>query len=263
MLDDLYDRLNQRKFVHPDPLEFLYHYDDPCDREIVALIASSLAYGRVAQILKSIKIVLDVLGPAPAEFIKNSTPAMLRKKFYGFKHRFNTHHHIVELLNACKKIVNKYGSLGLAFAECSDTEDETVLPALRKFVNLLKKYCKNQAGYLLADPEKTSACKRLMLMLRWLIRNDDVDPGGWEAIGKKKLLIPLDTHMFQIATIMKMTDRKSADMKTVIQITDAFRKINPEDPTKYDFSLTRLGIRDDMNIRQLNQLIKTYQADAN
>lgn len=257
LLEGLYDRLNRRGFVHPDPLEFLYRYEDPKDRELVALVASSLAYGRVAQILKSVQTVLNVMGKSPAEFILSVKPGKLRASLEGFKHRFNTHHHMVEMLLGVRKILKTHNSLGELFSQCISPEDKTVLPALCKFVDAIKSACAEEVGYLLADPHKRSACKRLMLMLRWLIRKDSVDPGGWENLGKEKLIIPLDTHMYQIATIMKMTSRKSADMKTAMEITAGFAKICPEDPTKYDFSLTRLGIRDDMNIRELNRLMKS------
>ena len=259
LLEGLYKKLNRKKFVHPDPLEFLYRYDDPKDRELVALVASSLAYGRVTQILKSVQTVLDVLGNSPADFVMSITPARLRAKLEGFKHRFNTHHHVADLLIGVRKILKTHNTLGELFHSCVSPEDKTVLPGLQKFVTTLKSACPDDVGYLIADPHKTSACKRLLLMLRWLIRKDSVDPGGWCSVGKEKLIIPLDTHMYQIATIMKMTSRKSADMKTALEITEGFSRICPEDPTKYDFSLTRLGIRDDMNIRELNRLMKKYQ----
>ena len=86
-LDRLYKKYNRRKYVHPDPLEFLYAYKDIKDREVVGLIASSLAYGRVAQILKSIAYVLDKIGPSPYLFLKEAIPEFLQKDFVGFTHR--------------------------------------------------------------------------------------------------------------------------------------------------------------------------------
>ena len=95
------------------------------------------------------------------------------------------------------------------------------------------------------SPERGSACKRINLFLRWMVRKDRVDPGGWDKVPRSMLIIPLDTHMYHICTGLNMTCRKSADMTTAVEITEAFRKIAPEDPVRYDFSLTRLGIRKD------------------
>ncbi|MBW2545477.1 MAG: TIGR02757 family protein, partial [Deltaproteobacteria bacterium] len=94
-------------------------------------------------------------------------------------------------------------------------------------------------------PAKGSACKRLNLFLRWMVRRDDVDPGGWDDIPPSKLVIPLDTHMHRICLAFGFTKRKQADMKTALEITDSFRAIVPDDPVRYDFALTRLGIRKD------------------
>ena len=91
-------------------------------------------------------------------------------------------------------------------------------------------------------PSAGSACKRLNLYLKWMIRNDQVDPGCWKKIPPSKLVMPLDTHIFRICSNLGITKRKSADMKTALEITSFFRSINPEDPIKYDFALTRPGI---------------------
>ena len=90
-----------------------------------------------------------------------------------------------------------------------------------------------------------------MLFLRWMVRNDDVDPGGWHEIPTSKLIIPLDTHMHKISTIFGFTERKNADLKCAVEITEAFGELNKKDPVKYDFALTRFGIRDDMKIEDI------------
>jgi uncharacterized protein (TIGR02757 family) len=103
-------------------------------------------------------------------------------------------------------------------------------------------------GRLLADPRDKSACKRLNLYLRWMVRRDDVDPGGWEGVRPAQLVVPLDVHMHRIGRALGLTQRQQADCRTALEVTEAFRKISPEDPVKYDFALTRLGIRDDTNL---------------
>ena len=99
--------------------------------------------------------------------------------------------------------------------------------------------------FLLPFPEKGSACKRLNLFLRWMVRKDRVDPGGWDGVPASKLIVPLDTHMYGITRGLGFTERKSADLRTAIEATAAFRKIAPRDPVRYDFALTRPGIRRD------------------
>ncbi|MCK4719805.1 DUF2400 family protein, partial [bacterium] len=101
--------------------------------------------------------------------------------------------------------------------------------------------------HLLPDPGKGSACKRMNLYLRWMVREDDVDPGGWGKVSRSRLLVPLDIHMFRICSMLNLTCRKQANLLTVMEITNAFREINPDDPVKYDFAITRLGIRDELN----------------
>ena len=248
VLDDLYRDINRRRYVHPDPLEFLYPCKNPADREIVAMLASSMAYGRVAQILKSVSDVLGRVGERPAEYLAENSPAKIRRTMRGFKHRFNTGDHVAAMLTGIRNVIKKHGSLGACFARGVSDGDSTILEALIAFVGEITDAAGADCGYLLPDPARGSACKRLCLMLRWMVRKDRVDPGGWDAIPASKLLIPLDTHMHKIATGLGATRRKAADMRTVVEVTEAFRKVAPKDPVRYDFALTRLGIRDDMDI---------------
>lgn len=249
-LDQLYREYNRKKYVHPDPLEFLYDYPDVRDREIVALIASSLAYGRVGQILKSVCNVLEKLGPSPYAFLRAASGQKLAKFITGFRHRFATGDDIAGLLNGSKGLIAEYGSLNECFASCMNNSDSTVLPALTQFVDKLG--CEN--SHLVPSPRKGSACKRLNLFLRWMVRSDAVDPGGWSGIERSQLLVPLDTHMARIGQMLRLTKRKSVNMKMVLEITAAFRAVAPDDPVKYDFALTRFGIRGDLDIDELKRL---------
>ena len=246
ILEGLYRDLNRRRYVHPDPLEFLYEYDDPADRQVVALVASSLAYGRVKQILRSVAAVLAVLGPQPARSLAEMSPSRLRRAMAGFKHRFSTGEHVAALLLGAKRVMRQFGSLQACFSRGLGADDDTVLPALRQFAGRIAEAARGQCHHLLPDPACRSACKRLNLMLRWLVRRDDVDPGGWTCVGPEKLIVPLDTHMHKIALALGMTGRRGADMRTALEVTAAFREICPGDPVRYDFALTRLGIRDDL-----------------
>jgi uncharacterized protein (TIGR02757 family) len=244
-LEELYSFYNDRKYVHPDPLEFLYDYPDPRDMELVGLIASSLAYGRVAQILKSVSVVLDKMHGSPWEFLMESSDKAIRSAYSGFKHRFTTGDEMASMLISARGLIEECGSLQACFLKAFNKDDETVLPALAAFVKQFNTNDPDSKNSLLPSPDKGSACKRLNLFLRWMVREDAVDPGGWKDIPASKLIIPLDTHMYRICSSLNMTCRKPADMTTALEITEYFRKITPEDPVRYDFAITRLGIRDD------------------
>jgi uncharacterized protein (TIGR02757 family) len=244
----LYSQYNKREYVHPDPLEFLYLYKEIRDREIVGLIASSLAYGRVKQILKSVSFVLDKMNPSPYVFIINSSYGSFCKAFEGFTHRFATGDHLAALFWGIKNVIARYGSLNECFACGLSPDDDTVIPAMIFFTGQLIAG-KRKPGHLVPLPEKGSACKRMNLFLRWMVRKDRVDPGGWQHVPLSKLVIPLDTHMHNISLKLGLTEKKQANMKTALEITSGFKQLVPDDPVKYDFVLTRLGIRDDMDIK--------------
>lgn len=242
-LDRLYSQYNRKRFIHPDPLEFVHHYHDPADREVVGFIASALAYGRVAQILKSVQVVLDRLGPAPSGYVRHARRSTLARDFGGFKHRFTTGEDLVWLLENLQRALKRHGSLEACFLSNFDPTSPTVLPALAHFAEELSACDCPPSGMLLPSPERGSACKRLNLFLRWMVRSDEVDLGIWTGVPASMLIIPLDTHMHRISRQLGLTRRNQADMRTALEITDQFRSIAPADPVRYDFALTRLGIR--------------------
>lgn len=247
-LDRLYQTYNRKRYLHPDPLEFLHQYENTADREIVGLIAACLAYGRVKQILKSVSSVLEIMGPSPAGYIYTVPPRRIKKDFSEFRHRFASGAHMVSLMLGIKQMAATYGSLHACFLAGQKQRDDNILPALTSFVRILTGTGIRAAGHLIPLPERGSACKRLNLFLRWMVRRDAVDPGGWDSVPASKLIIPLDVHMHRVGLGLGFTDRRQADMKTALEITAGFTKIAPEDPVRYDFALTRLGIRSDENL---------------
>ena len=247
-LEALYRRYNSRQWVHPDPLEFLYRYEDPADREIAGFIASSLAYGRVAQILASVARVLDPIGGSPARFLDETSPEKLASMFGTFVHRFTTGSELVSMLAGLKGVRRQFGSLERCFLEGHSPEDDTVIPALGFLLSRVGVTGDSGCNSLLPLPERGSACKRHHLFLRWMVRKDGVDPGGWDSVSPSQLVVPLDTHMYRIGLSWGFTERKSAGGAAALDLTMAFRKIAPEDPVRYDFALTRLGIRKDPDV---------------
>jgi uncharacterized protein (TIGR02757 family) len=250
-LEGLYFVYNRRELVQPDPLSFLYRCDDLLDREVVGLVASSLAYGRVTQILKSVEKVLIPMGERPHVFLLREK-SKLRGLFKDFKHRFTTGAQMADLLERASEILHEYGSLEALMKKCF-TEGKSLPEALNLFSRAFSSGPR-ACFPLLTAPADGSACKRLLLYLKWMVRHDDVDPGGWTVFTPKDLLVPTDTHMHNIALQLGLTKRKQADFKTVLEITRNFALLTPEDPARYDFVLTRFGIRSGLSVTKLVEL---------
>jgi len=246
-LEEIYRRYHRAEYISPDPIELVRPFDDPADREIAGLVASSLAYGRVVMILRNAADALDRLGPQPAALLHSTSRKDLQQRFEGFKHRFTDGHQLADLLWGAARVIRKHGSLNAGFTAHLKPEDPTVIPAATAFVEDLHRRAGTAPGYLLPSPRSGSACKRLLLFLRWMAMEDAVYPGGWQGLPVAQLVIPLDTHMHRIARACGFTSLKSATLKSALQTTEAFSLLCPEDPTKYDFALTRMGIRSDLD----------------
>jgi len=248
-LENLYKRYNHRNLIKPDPLQFVYHFFDHRDMEIAGLLSAVLAYGRVEQIQNSLTKLFTVIGQKPYEFVVNFNHNK-RKKLNGFKHRFNTGSDIADLLKLLKRVLREYGSIEKYFLKGYNQTDENIIPALTKFSDtLLKIHASQNNGksnrgleYLLVSPSNGSACKRLNLFLRWMVRYDQVDAGIWKSIDKAKLIVPIDVHMGRLCKFLGFHNNKTISLKTAVEITRHFSKIEPSDPVKYDFALSRIGI---------------------
>lgn len=250
-LEALYAAYHSRDFVHPDPVGFLYDYPDPLDREIAGMIAACLAYGRVRQIHKSVSWVLEKMNPSPWVFLHQSSPRAVFQTFDGFVHRFATGRHLSFLLVAIKTLQRRHGSLNRLFLKGFAANGFTVEKALNAFLHHILEAASGGTGHLVPLPDRKSACKRFNLFLRWMVRRDAVDPGGWEGIPTSRLIVPLDTHLHAISLRLGFTRRKNTGMATALEVTRRFAEICPRDPVRYDFVLTRFGIREDLDLDTL------------
>jgi len=240
-LENTYRKWNKPEYIHPDPLEFVWRYKSAADREVVGLIAACLAYGNVNQILKSVEKVLAPMGKAPAAWLRNTPPAEIKKALGGFKHRFTTGAEMAVFLLNIRQALLEHGSLEKLFLKGYRPAEPTVEQALYRFIDAFNsRAC---APTLTPCTALKSSFKRVNLFLRWMVRKDAVDPGVWTGVSPSKLIIPLDTHMRQVSMGMGITKRKDTSMKTAAEITAYFGRLAPEDPVKYDFALTRAGIR--------------------
>ena len=243
-MESHYRRFNRKRYISPDPLELVYEYEKPGDREVVGLIASALALGRVKSIIDSAGYILKKL-PNPARDLHESSEGSIRKRFTGFRYRFFSENDLAELLLGIGGVLRRFDSLENCFQESLDPSNKTSVPALTGFVRAIRVHTGGRLK-MLPDPARGSACKRLHLFLRWMIRDDAVDPGVWTGITPSILLVPMDVHMHRISTALGMTERKQADLKNALEVTSRFKAIRPDDPVRYDFCLTRVGIHPDV-----------------
>ena len=245
VLERLYKKYNRFELIEPDPLQFVYRYSKPRDMEVAAFLSAALAYGRVAQIEKSLNNLLNRLGKHPFEFVVNFNDSK-RDILTDFKHRFTSGEDIADLLELLRKVISEHGSIESFFALGYNQSDENIIPALSRFCSrILGEYGKGYSkglSYLLCQPENGSACKRLNLFLRWMVRSDEVDTGLWKSIAPAKLIVPIDVHMGRLCRILGFYDSKTVSLSAAIKITKAFAEIQVNDPVKYDFALSRVGI---------------------
>lgn len=249
-LEKIYKEYNKVEFISPDPLEYLYKYRENLDVEFVGFIAAAFAFGRVSQILKILDLIFTKLGANPQKFIMNTTEPELKKMFSGFKYRFVKEGELICTLINLQKVYEQYDSLESCFHSCYKEDDENLAATILRFIDKL-----NCGGnYLVPKVNTKGACKRINLFLRWMVRDDQVDLGLWKTIPASKLIIPLDTHIANISKQFGFTKRSTADMKMAIEITNAFKFLSPTDPIKYDFALTRFGIRKEMSVEDLKNV---------
>lgn len=249
-LDAIYDEWNRPEYISPDPLETLSAYPNLRDREIAALLAASMAYGRVSALLVPLNQVLAKLGSSPADYVCHRPEAGIAVDLGGIVHRFARASQLAALLAGAGGAIRRYGSLEAAFLEGYRRENDAV-HGLSSLTRAIRNDAAVDPGHLLANPERGSACKRLLLFLRWMVRRDSVDPGGWDSVSPADLLLPLDTWTYRISLRAGWTRRKSADMKTVREVSQALSVLNPEDPIRYDFALSRFGIRSTLSLDDL------------
>jgi uncharacterized protein (TIGR02757 family) len=253
-LDTLYESRSQQHLAN-DPLSFCHRFEAPEDREVAGLIASSFAYGNVKIILRNLESIFSRIGKSPRRFAEKFDPDQGADLFSGFKHRFNDSRDLCALLYAIRLMIAGSGSIESFFSKRYNQEDGDVSDALAGFSSAVLAFDytpvfrtkappeNSYFSFLFPSPESGSACKRLCMYLRWMVRPaDGIDLGIWKSISPSKLVIPVDAHIQRICRLLGFTARKQADWKMAREITAQLRRFDPLDPVKYDFSICHLGI---------------------
>jgi len=250
-LDSLYETFDYVDSV-ADPVQMVRRYTASDDREIVGFCAAALAFGRVASVLQSIEALLDVMGAHPAEFVRRFQPVRDSERIEPLVHRWIRGRDLIALLLILQEMLRRSGTIEEYFLEGDDPSTPDIGPALDSFslralhIDVREAYGRmpKRPGvcYFFPRPSAGSACKRLNLFLRWMVRRDAIDLGVWTRVSPSRLIVPLDTHVIRVGQCLRLTRYTSPGWKMAAEITASLRAIDPDDPVRYDFSLCHVGM---------------------
>ena len=250
-LDGLYDGFNAHHSVS-DPVWFVHRFERADDREVVAFISSALAFGRVQSVLNSIEGMLAVMGPSPAAFVRQFDPARDRTVFRHLVHRWTKGADFAALTWVLHNMFERSGSIEKFFVDGLPGGAVEVGEGVQSFstralaIDQKPIYGRSKprpgVAYFFSKPSSGGACKRLNLFLRWMVRRDRVDLGVWSMVRPAQLIVPLDTHIIRIGQCLGLTTYRSPGWRMAVDITASLRRLDPEDPAKFDFSMCHLGM---------------------
>lgn len=264
VLDGLYENFNCPDSA-TDPIQIVRRWSRPDDREVVGFCAASLAFGRVSSVLQSVERLLAMMDGEPAAYLRRFDPRRDSAKFDRLVHRWTRGVDLVALLWIVRQMMDRSGSIETFFLEGYDPAGEDVAASLDSFsararaLDVTAAYGKvpRKPGvcYFFPRPAAGSACKRLNLFLRWMVRRDRLDLGVWNGVSPAKLIVPLDTHVIRVGRCLRLTRFTSPGWAMAREITASLRCLDADDPVKYDFALCHVGM---MNACGFNR----PQADA-
>ncbi len=247
-LDNFLQQAPLSNWLKTDPIQFPKRFEQRAQREIVAIFAALLAYGRVGLIARAMEEVLKRMGPDLERGIVQDSVHEARARFEGFVYRLTTGEDLARLWLGLGHVIRNYGSIrqALMYWDHDDSIDfRPLLCRLRTEVVSSTPDFKARKGFnhFLSNPIGGSAIKRYCMLMRWMVRGPDtVDLGDWSDLGTERLMLPIDTHVHRISRNLGLTKRASADWKTAVEITNKLKSLDPIDPTRFDFALAHLGI---------------------
>lgn len=245
-------------FLHTDPLSEVRRFRDPGDLEVAGFVSAGLAFGRVAGILANLRDLWPRLDDAPAQTVDAWT-ARDAERLRGWGHRWVRDRDLARVLAALGRARRRHGSLRALFLAGYDPADRDLGPSLSRFVTAVRDEVRigrsrrpvpeavlsRGVRAFFPDPARGGACKRLNLYLRWMVRPDDgVDLGLFAPVHPRQLVVPLDTHVSRISRYLGLTERRTVDWKMAVEVTEGLRRWDRDDPVRFDFALSRLGILD-------------------
>jgi uncharacterized protein (TIGR02757 family) len=242
-LDAKVDQFNRPGFIELDPISIPHQFRKKQDIEIAGLIAAVLAWGQRVTIINKTKDFLGRMDNSPLDFLLHHQSRDL-KQFKNYKHRTFNEVDALYFIEFLSQYYRKNESLETAFG--ISPADEHVGNGLENFHRLffsLDNFPPRTKKHI-STPGRKSACKRMAMYLRWMVRNDKkgVDFGIWSTISPSQLICPCDLHVERVARKLKLLTRKQVDWQTALELTLNLRKLDPLDPVKYDFALFGLGV---------------------
>ena len=241
LLDKKVEEYNQPSFIKDDPISIPHLFTKKQDIEIAGFFAAIFSWGNRTTIINKSKELINLMQQAPHQFILNHTPGDLKKLKY-FKHRtFNTDD-LFYFIDFLHRHYKKYDSLESSFFPDKNYTIEEGLNHFKKYF-FNHEHMKRTEKHI-SSPLQKSACKRLNMFLRWMVRHDKkgVDFGIWKNISPAVLICPMDVHVARVARKLNLLQRKQNDWQAAIELTEALRKLDKHDPVKYDFALFNLGV---------------------
>jgi uncharacterized protein (TIGR02757 family) len=250
-LDALYRDYNREESAS-DPVHRVRPFADPRDREVAGFCAAALAFGRVASVLNTIDTLFRIMGPRPAEYVRGFDPRASHPDLRAMVHRWTRGTDIAALLWVLRQMLDRSGSVEAFFLEGDPPDTPDVGAALDSFstramaLDIRRAYGRvpTRPGvcYFFPRPSAGSACKRLNLFLRWMVRRDEVDLGVWTRLSPARLIVPLDTHVIRLGRCLRLTRYVSPGWRMAADITASLRSLDAADPVRFDFSICHVGM---------------------
>jgi len=248
-LDAKADFYNRPSFIARDPISIPHRFSRKQDVEIMGFWAAVLAWGQRPVILKKAAELIELMDGSPYDFVRNHQDSDL-KRFLAFKHRTFNATDALYFLHFFRQYYQTNDSLEDAFLVGEDVLLPTVETNLIAFHD---RFCSDpffptRTRKHIATPARNSSCKRLLMFLRWMVRQDDngVDFGIWTRLRPSQLVIPIDVHVNRVARSLGMLTRPQTDWKAALELTETLRQFDPTDPVRYDFALFGLGVEGEM-----------------
>ncbi len=246
-LDSKFRLYNQHSFIENDPICIPHLFSKKQDIEIMGFFAAIFAWGQRITIINKCKDLIERMDKSPHDFVLHHSTKDL-KRLLNFKHRTFNDTDLLYFISFFKYWYSKNDSLEDAFLMNMKSNSVTIETGLNGFKELFFSLNDVPQRTLkhVSSPNQNSACKRINMYLRWMVRcdNNGVDFGLWKKIKPSQLFIPLDVHVQRVALKLNLLEREKSDWKAVIELTKKLRKFDSNDPVKYDFALFGLGIEE-------------------